>query len=103
MSKLGGDGKPIYNEKGKVMIQIISIKDDHQRQDSTRRNNAKASTISEMAYKYSIGQTFVSPKNKLTFSTLHGAKSLPYDFSSLFNTIIIFFPIFLEKTIGCFI
>ena len=46
----------------------LDINDPHQRQESTRRIIAKASTIGAMAYKYSIGQTFVSPKNKLTFS-----------------------------------
>ena len=46
----------------------LDIHDPHQRQESTRRIIAKASTIGAMAYKYSIGQTFVSPKNKLTFS-----------------------------------
>ena len=46
----------------------LDINDPHQRQESTRRIIAKASTIGAMAYKYSIGQTFVSPKNKLTYS-----------------------------------
>ena len=46
----------------------LDINDAHQRQESTRRIIAKASTIGAMAYKYSIGQTFVSPKNKLNFS-----------------------------------
>ncbi len=46
----------------------LDINDAHQRQESTRRIIAKSSTIGAMAYKYSIGQTFVSPKNKLTFS-----------------------------------
>ncbi len=46
----------------------LDINDPHQRQESTRRIIAKASTIGAMAYKYSIGQTFVSPKNALTFS-----------------------------------
>ena len=46
----------------------LDINDPHQRQESTRRIIAKASTIGAMAYKYSIGQTFVSPKNKLTYA-----------------------------------
>ena len=40
----------------------------HQRQEATRRIIAKSSTIGAMAYKYSIGQAFVSPKNNLSFS-----------------------------------
>ena len=35
---------------------------------ATRRIIAKSSTIGAMAYKYSIGQAFVSPKNNLSFS-----------------------------------
>ena len=46
----------------------LDINDAHQRQEATRRIVAKSSTIGAMAYKYSIGQSFVSPKNKLSFS-----------------------------------
>ena len=46
----------------------LDIKDAHQRQEATRRIIAKSSTIGAMAYKYSIGQAFVSPKNNLSFS-----------------------------------
>ncbi len=46
----------------------LDIKDAHQRQEATRRIVAKSSTIGAMAYKYSIGQSFVSPKNNLSFS-----------------------------------
>ncbi len=46
----------------------LDINDAHQRQEATRRIIAKASTIGAMAYKYSIGQSFVSPKNNLSFS-----------------------------------
>ncbi len=46
----------------------LDINDAHQRQEATRRIIAKSSTIGAMAYKYSIGQSFVSPKNNLTFS-----------------------------------
>ena len=46
----------------------LDISDAHQRQEATRRIVAKSSTIGAMAYKYSIGQSFVSPKNNLSFS-----------------------------------
>ena len=46
----------------------LDIHDAHQRQEATRRIVAKSSTIGAMAYKYSIGQAFVSPKNNLSFS-----------------------------------
>jgi len=46
----------------------LDINDAHQRQEATRRIIAKAATVGAMAYKYSIGQSFVSPKNKLTYS-----------------------------------
>ncbi len=46
----------------------LDISDPHQRQEATRRIVAKSATIGAMAYKYSIGQAFVSPKNNLSFS-----------------------------------
>ncbi len=46
----------------------LDISDAHQRQEATRRIVAKSATIGAMAYKYSIGQSFVSPKNNLSFS-----------------------------------
>ncbi len=46
----------------------LDINDPHQRQEATRRIVAKSSTIGAMSYKYSIGQSFVSPKNNLSFS-----------------------------------
>ena len=46
----------------------LDINDPHQRQEATRRIVAKSATIGAMAYKYSIGQSFVSPKNNLSFS-----------------------------------
>ena len=46
----------------------LDIHDAHQRQEATRRIVAKSATIGAMAYKYSIGQSFVSPKNNLSFS-----------------------------------
>ncbi len=46
----------------------LDINDAHQRQEATRRIVAKSATIGAMAYKYSIGQSFVSPKNNLSFS-----------------------------------
>ena len=45
----------------------LDINDAHQRQEATRRIIAKSATIGAMAYKYSIGQAFVSPKNNLSF------------------------------------
>ncbi len=46
----------------------LDINDAHQRQEATRRIVAKSATIGAMAYKYSIGQSFVSPKNNLSFA-----------------------------------
>ena len=46
----------------------LDISDPHQRQEATRRIVAKSATIGAMAYKYSIGQSFVSPKNNLSFA-----------------------------------
>ena len=46
----------------------LDINDPHQRQEATRRIVAKSSAIGAMAYKYSIGQSFVSPKNNLSFA-----------------------------------
>ena len=46
----------------------LDINDSHQRQEATRRIIAKSATIGAMAYKYSLGQAFVSPKNNLSFS-----------------------------------
>ena len=46
----------------------LDINDAHQRQEATRRIVAKSATIGAMAYKYSIGQSFISPKNNLNFS-----------------------------------
>ena len=43
----------------------LDINDAHQSQEATRRIIAKAATVGAMAYKYSIGQSFVSAKNKL--------------------------------------
>ena len=46
----------------------LDINDPHQRQEATRRIIAKAATVGAMAYKYSIGQAFVSPKNNLNYA-----------------------------------
>ena len=46
----------------------LNINDPHQRMTATRRVIAKASTIGAMAYKYSIGQPFVYPNNKLSYA-----------------------------------
>ena len=44
------------------------INDDHQRMIASYRMIAKMPTIAAMAYKYSIGQPFVYPRNDLDFS-----------------------------------
>ena len=46
----------------------LDINDPHQRMTASRRIIAKASSIGAMAYKYSIGQPFVQPNNKLSYS-----------------------------------
>ena len=46
----------------------LDIHDDYQRELACHRIIAKIPTIAAMAYKYSIGQPFVYPKNKLTYS-----------------------------------
>ena len=48
----------------------LDINDRHQRQEATRRIIAKSSTIGAMAYKYSIGQAFVSPKTTYLFQKI---------------------------------
>jgi citrate synthase len=44
------------------------ISDEHQRMVASMRMIAKLPTIAAMAYKYSIGQPFVYPKNSLAYS-----------------------------------
>jgi two-component system sensor histidine kinase CreC len=44
------------------------IADEHQRMVASMRMIAKLPTIAAMAYKYSIGQPFVYPKNSLSYS-----------------------------------
>jgi citrate synthase len=44
------------------------ISDEHQRMVASMRMIAKLPTIAAMAYKYSIGQPFVYPKNSLSYS-----------------------------------
>ena len=55
------------------------ITDAHQRLIATRRLIAKMPTIAPMAYKYSLGQPFVYPRNDLDYATnfLHMCFSIP--------------------------
>ncbi len=46
----------------------LDINDPHQREISAHRLIAKMPTIAAMAYKYSIGQPFVYPRNDLSFA-----------------------------------
>ena len=46
----------------------LDINDPHQRMTAARRIIAKAATIGAMSYKYSIGQPFVYPDNKLSYA-----------------------------------
>ena len=45
------------------------ISDPHQRMIASIRMIAKVPTLAAMAYKYSIGQPFVYPKNELSFAS----------------------------------
>lgn len=55
------------------------VTDAHQRLVASRRLIAKMPTIAAMAYKYSIGQPFVSPRNDLDYASnfLHMCFSVP--------------------------
>jgi citrate synthase len=55
------------------------INDPHQRMIASHRLIAKVPTIAAMAYKYSIGQPFVYPRNDLTYAEnfLHMMFSVP--------------------------
>jgi citrate synthase len=57
----------------------IDIKDEAQREMASVRMIAKMPTIAAMAYKYSIGQPFIYPKNDLDFSAnfLHMCFAVP--------------------------
>ena len=57
----------------------IDIKDPEQREMASVRMIAKMPTIAAMAYKYSIGQPFVYPRNELTYSAnfLHMCFAVP--------------------------
>ena len=46
----------------------IDIKDPVQRETASIRMIAKLPTIAAMAYKYSIGQPFINPRNELSYS-----------------------------------
>ena len=55
------------------------INDPHQREVATRRMIAKIPTLAAMAYKYSLGQPFVYPRNDLDYASnfLHMCFSVP--------------------------
>jgi len=57
----------------------LDIEDPEQRQRSAHRLIAKMPTIAAMAYKYSVGQPFVYPRNQLSFAEnfLHMMFSVP--------------------------
>jgi citrate synthase len=57
----------------------IDIKDPEQREMASVRMIAKMPTIAAMAYKYSIGQPFIYPRNDLDYSTnfLHMCFAVP--------------------------
>jgi len=57
----------------------LDINDPEQRQRSAHRLIAKMPTIAAMAYKYSVGQPFVYPRNELTYAEnfLHMMFSVP--------------------------
>lgn len=57
----------------------LDINDAEQRQRSAHRLIAKIPTIAAMAYKYSVGQPFVYPRNDLTYAEnfLHMMFSVP--------------------------
>ena len=57
----------------------IDISDPQQRETASVRMIAKMPTIAAMAYKYSIGQPFVYPRNDLTYAAnfLHMCFSVP--------------------------
>ena len=46
----------------------LDINDPHQRMVASRRLIAKLPTIASMAYKYSIGQPFITPRNDLSYA-----------------------------------
>jgi citrate synthase len=57
----------------------IDISDPHQRMIASHRMIAKMPTIAAMAYKYSIGQPFIHPKNDLDYAAnfLHMCFAVP--------------------------
>lgn len=57
----------------------IDIKDPVQREIASIRMMAKLPTIAAMAYKYSIGQPFINPRNELSYSAnfLHMCFAVP--------------------------
>ena len=57
----------------------LDIDDPEQREIATRRMIAKVPTLAAMAYKYSLGQPFVYPRNELDYASnfLHMCFSVP--------------------------
>jgi citrate synthase len=57
----------------------IDIKDPEQREMASIRMIAKMPTIAAMAYKYSIGQPFIYPRNELSYAAnfLHMCFAVP--------------------------
>lgn len=57
----------------------IDITDEHQRMIASMRLISKVPTLAAMAYKYSVGQTFVYPRNDLDYASnfLHMCFSVP--------------------------
>ncbi len=57
----------------------LDINDPEQREIATRRTIAKVPTLAAMAYKYSLGQPFVYPRNGLDYASnfLHMCFSVP--------------------------
>lgn len=57
----------------------LDISDPHQREISAHRLIAKIPTLAAMAYKYSVGQPFVYPRNDLSFAEnfLHMCFAVP--------------------------
>src|SRR5919109_121459 len=65
--------------KGTMGPDAIDIKDPAQREMASIRMIAKMPTIAAMAYKYSIGQPFIYPRNELSYAAnfLHMCFAVP--------------------------
>jgi len=57
-----------FSSLSAIYHDSLDIYDEKQRELSAHRMIAKIATLAAMAYKYSIGQPFVFPKNKLNYS-----------------------------------